>query len=195
MTGDGADCMTANDMREIIILFIAKSLCCKDTDNRVNDQTKTCFSSIYKGFAGPSGQRQFCILRQNAFHFAAKRNPFCGKMQSILRQNAIYFAAKRNLFWAKMQSVLGQNAIYFGPKRKPFWAKMKNHFGPNGRGVASPLQTAMRKVCITADSPRRHRAPSRGNAHRCRAAAPQSSYLCFPNAWPPRWQQRGQRRH
>jgi len=34
-------------------------------------------------------------LRQNAFHFAAKRIPFCGKTHSILRQNAFHFAAKR----------------------------------------------------------------------------------------------------
>ena len=41
------------------------------------------------------------ILRQNAFHFAAKRNPFCGKTQPILRQNATHFAAKRISLWGK----------------------------------------------------------------------------------------------
>ena len=76
--------------------------------------------------------------------FAAKCNPFCGKMQSILRQNAIYFAAKCKLFWAKMQIVLGQNATCFGPKCKSFWAKMQlelRHFnGNDGTFVALVAQ-------------------------------------------------------
>jgi len=36
------------------------------------------------------------VLRQNAFRFAAKCIPFCGKMHSVLRQNAFRFAAKWN---------------------------------------------------------------------------------------------------
>jgi len=44
------------------------------------------------------------ILRQNAFHFAAKRNLFCGKMQAVLRQNGNEGCRKRRVE-AGLQSI------------------------------------------------------------------------------------------
>ena len=48
-------------------------------------------------------QRVLCI---GVFHFAAKRNPFCGKTQPILRQNATHFAAKRVSELQKLEFVI-----------------------------------------------------------------------------------------
>jgi len=52
-------------------------------------------------------------------HFAAKRPsvlrqiipPFCGKTQRILRQNAVHYAAKRDALCGKMQVDLPHNAM------------------------------------------------------------------------------------
>jgi len=54
------------------------------------------------------------ILPQNGFHFAAKRNAFCRKMEFDLPQNI---------------SVLGQNRWCFGPKWFAFWPKMEKQNG------------------------------------------------------------------
>ena len=67
------------------------------------------------------------------FHFAAKCNPFCGKMFSVLRQNRTRFAAKCKSLWAKTLSGLAQ----INPEYRLFLTITSLSFG-EGRGEALP---------------------------------------------------------
>jgi len=63
-------------------------------------------------------------LRQSAFHYAAKRILFCGKMHAIMRQNAFYFAAKCTPLCGKTHSIMPQNGtVICGKNAAHFAAK------------------------------------------------------------------------